>query len=253
MTDLQLVNGCPSWCVEDHTNEPPEDWGHGGEEWELRLPDGRLMMDARVTLEPGEALPTLVVGGSLNAMLDDVLVLDVEGARQFENALQSFTQRVQRAQRLLRGRSVHPGKSGRRFGESKDARMGWRETRLYLAERDGRRCFYCRTEFDGLKGVTIDHYVPYSLMQCNMPANLVLSCQACNERKGAQLTWSMAAVLLAWQREQPVTVPDRHTVTGTPCRTGTGPVTRDGHGTAGREAPAAGEQPLLAPAVAACS
>ncbi|MFF7842834.1 HNH endonuclease [Streptomyces ossamyceticus] len=240
--DLTLVSGCPSWCTEDHAGEPPEDWGHGGAEWELRLPDGRLMMDARVTLEPGASLPRLVVGGSLSALLDDVVILDIEGARRFENALQSFTQRVQRAQRLLQGRSAHPGKSGRRVGESKDARAGWRETRLYLAERDGRRCFYCRAEFDGLKGVTIDHYVPYCLMQCNMPANLVLACQTCNESKGAQLTWSMAAVLLAWQREQMATVPDRHAVTVTPCRTGTG-----------REAPEGGEQPSWEPAEAACS
>ncbi|MVO86650.1 hypothetical protein GPA10_18270 [Streptomyces sp. p1417] len=76
--------------------------------------------------------------------------------------------------------------------------MGWRETRLYLAERDGRHCFYCRTEFDKLKGVSIDHYVPYSVLGCNLPANLVLACQPCNEAKADRLTWSMAAVLLAW-------------------------------------------------------
>lgn len=81
------------------------------------------------------------------------------------------------------------------------ARAGWRETRLYLAERDGRRCFYCRTEFDRLKGVSVDHYVPKSLWPCNLPANLVLACWGCNSRKSDRLTWSMAAVLLAWARK----------------------------------------------------
>lgn len=219
--ELKLVNGCPSWCVEDHGNEPPEDWGHATDEWELRLPDGTLMMSAQLVHEPDAGLPQLAVFTPLLGPLGDgVALLGADGIRQLENALQTFTARVQRAIRPAQGLSARKGKSGRRVGDSKDARMGWRETRLYLAERDGRRCFYCRTEFDGLKGVTIDHYVPYSLMPCNMPANLVLSCQACNEAKGAQLTWSMAAVLLAW---------------------------------AGREAPEAGEQPSWEPAEAACS
>lgn len=78
------------------------------------------------------------------------------------------------------------------------ARAAWREMRLFLAERDGRRCFYCRTEFDRLKGVSIDHYVPKSVWACNLPANLVLACRGCNGRKSDRLTWSMAAVLLAW-------------------------------------------------------
>lgn len=204
VTDLHLVNGCPPWCVEDHAGEPPDDRGHVSDTWELRLPDGRQVLDASVTLEPGTPLPRLAVGGPhLGLLLDDVVVLDADGARQLENALQSFTQRVQRTIRVLAGYSAR-GKSGRRVGDGKDARMGWKETRLYLAERDGRRCFYCRTEFDRLKGVTIDHYVPYSLMPCNLPANLVLACQACNEAKRDRLTWSMAAVLLAWAgREAP--------------------------------------------------
>lgn len=218
--ELKLVNGCPSWCVEDHGNEPPEDWGHATEEWELRLPDGTLVMDARVVLEPDKQLPQLAVSGpGLAAMLDEVTLLDAEGARQLENALQAFTARVQRVHRTLRGQpSNTPG--GKKCKPGKNNRAGWRETRLYLAERDGRRCFYCHTEFDRLKGVTIDHYVPKSVWPCNLPANLVLACQSCNQAKSDRLTWSMAAVLLAW---------------------------------AGREAPEAGEQPPLAPAVAACS
>ncbi|NEB14219.1 hypothetical protein G3I32_36250 [Streptomyces coelicoflavus] len=72
-----------------------------------------------------------------------------------------------------------------------------RETSLYLAERDGMQCFYCRRPFDRLAEVTKDHYVPKSLWACNLPANLVLACEPCNVAKGDRLTWSMAAVLLA--------------------------------------------------------
>lgn len=236
MNELRLVYGCPKWCTEDHAGVPLEDLAHESDAWELRLPDGRLMMDARVSLEPGETLPRLVVAGQgIDAFMDDVAVLDAEQASQFANALQSFTQRVQHTLRTLEGKpSGTP--AGKKPNPGQRARAAWRETRLYLAERDGRRCFYCRTEFDKLKGVTIDHYVPKSVWPCNLPANLVLSCPGCNHAKGDRLTWSMAAVLLAWQ-----------TVTVT--------VTRDGHapGTPGREAPAAGETPLPEPAVAACS
>ncbi|BDD72999.1 HNH endonuclease [Streptomyces violaceoruber] len=90
-----------------------------------------------------------------------------------------------------------PTRLVRKHNPGQRARAGWRETRLYLAERDGRRCFYCRSQFDGLKGATIDHYIPKSVWACNLPANLVLACQRCNTRKNNRLTWSMAAVLLA--------------------------------------------------------
>ncbi|MBV2357819.1 HNH endonuclease [Streptomyces sp. J2-1] len=78
----------------------------------------------------------------------------------------------------------------------------WPETRLYLAERDGLRCFYCGTGFETSKEATIDHYVPRALWSCNLPANLVLSCEPCNMAKADRLTWSMAAALLAWTAEE---------------------------------------------------
>ncbi|MGW7715186.1 HNH endonuclease [Streptomyces chartreusis] len=201
MTDLHLVNGCPSWCVEDHAGEPPEDWGHAGGAWEVRLPDGTLMMEARLVREPDAPLPRLAVNGAgLGALLDDVALLDADQALALEGALSAFTARVQRVQRTLRGQpSTTP--AGKKHNPGQRARAGWRETRLYLAERDGRRCFYCHAEFDRLKGVTIDHYIPKSVWQCNLPANLVLACESCNLTKGDQLTWSMAAVLLAHARE----------------------------------------------------
>jgi len=126
MTDMHLITGCPKWCVEDHGNEPPEDWGHGAEEWVLRLPNGTLLMTAQLVHEPGASLPQLAVSGPpLGTLLDDVALLAAEDVRQFENALQAFTSRVQRTRRLLTGRSARGGKSGRRVGDSKDARMGW--------------------------------------------------------------------------------------------------------------------------------
>lgn len=197
---LTLVNGCPEWCREDHAGEPPEDWGHATDTWELRLPDGRMVLDASVTLEPGEDLPRLVLGGPLGTFLDDVAALDADGARALEAALHAFTARVQRVHRTLLGKpSSTP--AGKKPNPGQRARSGWHETRLYLAERDGRQCFYCRTPFDRLKGVTIDHYVPKSVWRCNLPANLVLACRACNEQKGDRLPWPLVWLLLAWARE----------------------------------------------------
>lgn len=216
---LRLVYGCPKWCTEDHTVQAGEDRDyHSGPVHELRLPDGRVAMDVTLVHEPGETLPQLAVStGALTALLDDVALLDDDQAAKLESTLMALTQHVQRTRRYLRGaqqvakKKPNPGQR---------ARAAWRETRLYLAERDGRRCFYCHTEFDALRDVTIDHYIPKSLWACNLPANLVLSCKSCNHTKNDRLTWSMAAVLLAW---------------------------------AGREAAEGGEQPLQPPAVAACS
>lgn len=217
---LQLVTACPKWCIEDHSGEPPEDRGHATDEWELRLPDGTLMMSAQLVQEPDELRPQLAVSGPpLGNMLNDVTLLDAAEAAAFEAALHRFTARVQRVQKTLRSEPSNTPGGKRKCNPGQHARAGWRETRLYLAERDGRRCFYCRTEFEKLKGVSIDHYVPKSVWACNLPANLVLSCRDCNGAKNDGLTWSMAAVLLAW---------------------------------AEREGAAAGEQPSGAPSKAAC-
>lgn len=217
--ELKLVNGCPKWCTEDHTVQAAEDRAyHSGDTRELALPDGRVAMEVTLVHEAGDVLPKLAVSaGTLTALLDDVDLLDDEAAGRLEAALMAMTQHVQRSRRYLRG-ATQVAKKKTKPGFR--ARAAWREMRLYLAERDGRQCFYCRTEFDTLRGVTVDHYVPKSVWPCNLPANLVLACWGCNSRKSDRLTWSMAAVLLAW---------------------------------AGREAPEAGETPSWEPAVAACS
>jgi hypothetical protein len=198
--ELRLVHGCPKWCTEDHSTEPPEDWGHASEDWQVALPDGTLMLEARLVWEPDEKFPQLAVNGpGFGVLADDVALLGADEAAALEADVQRFLRRLQKAQRILQGNrppKKKPCKPGFR------ARAAWRETRLYLAERDGRRCFYCRTEFDTLRGVTIDHYVPKSLWPCNLPANLVLACKACNHAKADRLTWSMAAVLLAWTSQQ---------------------------------------------------
>jgi hypothetical protein len=199
--ELRLVNGCPKWCTEDHTVQAGEDREHhGGREHELRLPDGRLVLEASLTLEPGRAVPQLVVAGSLEAFTDDVQLLGAGQAQAFAADVQRFASHVDRMAATVRASEASVPQS-RKPNPGQRARAGWRETRLYLAERDGRRCFHCRTEFDTLKGVSIDHYVPKSMWACNLPANLVLACQSCNVRKSDRLTWSMAALLLAWARE----------------------------------------------------
>lgn len=198
MTDLRLVYGCPKWCVEDHALQAGKDREHhAGAVHELRLPDGRLIVEASLALETGAEAPRLVVCESLGSFVDDVTLLSLEDARAFDAATQRFAAHVQRMTNTLRVAEAQRPKP-KRFNPGQRARAAWRETRLYLAERDGRRCFYCHTEFDKLRAVTIDHYVPKSMWACNLPANLVLSCRPCNLRKGDRLTWSMAAVLVAW-------------------------------------------------------
>lgn len=212
MTDMRVLTGCPKWCTEDHRGEPPEDWGHGGEEWALRLPDGTLMMEARLVQEPDERFPQLAVNGpGFGVLADDMALLSADEASALEADLHRFVARLQRAQRILQGNRP-PAK--KKPNPGKNNRAGWRETRLYLAERDGWCCFYCRTEFDTLKGVSIDHYVPKSVWACNLPANLVLACYGCNSRKSDRLTWSMAAVLLAWAAREGGTAGDTNDASG---------------------------------------
>lgn len=74
-----------------------------------------------------------------------------------------------------------------------------RQTRHHLAHRDGQRCFYCRAPFDDPSTATIDHYVPYSLWRTNRRTNLVLACDPCNQRKGAQLPIGLVLVLAGRQ------------------------------------------------------
>jgi hypothetical protein len=200
--ELKLVGGCPKWCTEDHAVQAAEDRAyHAGTVRELRLPDGRLALEASLTLETGNALPQLVVSGSVGAFVDDVQLLGLADAKAFEAEVQRFAAHVTRMTAVLQSAAAQAPRP-KKTKPGYRARAAWRETRLYLAERDGRRCFYCRTPFDKLRGVTIDHYVPKSVWACNLPANLVLACWGCNARKSDRLTWSMAAVLLAWGRQR---------------------------------------------------
>lgn len=62
---------------------------------------------------------------------------------------------------------------------------------LYV--RDGGRCYWCgtATPLDATKDAddepTVDHVIPRSRGGCNKLTNLVLSCRACNARKGSRL------------------------------------------------------------------
>lgn len=68
--------------------------------------------------------------------------------------------------------------------------------RLYLAERDGWHCHYCRKPFQRLRKITMDHYVPYRLWPTYLPANLVLACVPCNTRKADALPVMFALLIL---------------------------------------------------------
>lgn len=74
-------------------------------------------------------------------------------------------------------------------------RRRYRKARL--AERDGRRCFYCRRPFDSLRGeATLDHVVPFSLLRTWSESALVLACLSCNDRKADRLPLSLALLLV---------------------------------------------------------
>lgn len=79
-----------------------------------------------------------------------------------------------------------------------------RMIRDYLAERDGRRCFYCRDLFpEDLAGVaTLDHYIPFSVWPMNKPRNLRLACVPCNQAKADRLPWPVVWVLLSVFRQE---------------------------------------------------
>ncbi|MFJ9376124.1 HNH endonuclease [Streptomyces sp. NPDC101455] len=225
--DLRLIYGCPKWCVEDHAEQAVGDRErHGGAEKALRLPDGELVMAARLALEPGRKLPQLVISRSPGLVAEGVQLLDRPTAMEFSNDVQRFASHVQRMVETVRIAEARLPAPRRRKPKKRplppEMQHCWPETRLYLAERDGLHCFYCGTAFETARHATVDHYVPRALWSCNLPANLVLACQPCNEAKADRLTWSMVAVLLAWHREQlAANVPDRHGVPGVVCQLGT--------------------------------
>ncbi len=205
---LNTVTECPKWCTEDHTVQAGEDREHhAGAARELRLPDGRLVLEASLTLEPGADAPQLVVSGSIESFVDEVQLLDAADAKKFDEALQRFSSHVSRMTATLRTAGAQQPKPKRRRKNRRPLPPSLQhcgpETRLYLAERDGRQCFYCRQPFERLGDATTDHYVPRSMWACNLPANLVLACEPCNRAKDDRLPWPLVWLLLAHQVQAP--------------------------------------------------
>jgi 5-methylcytosine-specific restriction endonuclease McrA len=66
-----------------------------------------------------------------------------------------------------------------------------------LADRDGRRCFYCGDPNIRLRWLTLDHVWPQAFGGTNDLSNLVLACAPCNNRKGS--TISLKALLHLFQ------------------------------------------------------
>ncbi|MFC9051809.1 HNH endonuclease [Streptomyces anthocyanicus] len=209
LNGLHLAYNCPAWCQSDHSVEvPADDQAHEGKLTEVRMPDGSLVLDVQMVRESDALRPQLVVTGPFQGIGLDVACLDAEQAENLHMQLMRLAEAVRQTLRPLAGKRPRSGAQRSRENKGQDKRSGWRETRYYLAERDGRRCFYCRTKFDGMTGATTDHYVPYSLWACNLPANLVLACEPCNQAKADRLTWSMAAVLLSWATREGGTAGD---------------------------------------------
>lgn len=59
----------------------------------------------------------------------------------------------------------------------------WRETRLFVFERDGYVCGYCGEK---ISNPHCDHIIPHSLGGSNEPDNLVTACPSCNLSKHAR-------------------------------------------------------------------
>lgn len=65
-------------------------------------------------------------------------------------------------------------------------------------------CFYCRAPFTDEQRPTFDHYIPYRLWRTGSHRNLVLACAPCNTAKADALPWTVAVLLLARVRSQPL-------------------------------------------------
>lgn len=101
--ELMLATACPPWCVEDHTGQVGDDRDyHAAPPRELRLPDGRVVLDVTLVREPGEPLPQLAVSvGALTALLDQVALLDDAEAAALEGALVALAQHVRRGRQSM--------------------------------------------------------------------------------------------------------------------------------------------------------
>lgn len=71
-------------------------------------------------------------------------------------------------------------KSARLHGERRQRKLA------ALRKRDGDWCYYCRKAL-GRGSMTIDHVLPIYHGGTNVLENLVISCVACNMKKGSAL------------------------------------------------------------------
>ncbi|MEW2421258.1 hypothetical protein AB0911_12010 [Streptomyces nigra] len=101
--ELTLASACPPWCAEDHTGQAGDDRDyHAASTRELRLPDGRVVLDVTLVREPGEPLPQLAVSaGALTALLDQVALLDDAEAAALEGALVALARHVRRGRQAM--------------------------------------------------------------------------------------------------------------------------------------------------------
>lgn len=64
-----------------------------------------------------------------------------------------------------------------------------------LIARDGEHCQVCGTKV----GLTVDHIQPRAHGGTNVNENLQLLCHECNQEKGHQWPWDLAAARLRFQ------------------------------------------------------
>ncbi|MFJ9376125.1 DUF6907 domain-containing protein [Streptomyces sp. NPDC101455] len=112
--EMAVARACPPWCTENHAEQAPGDRDyHAGPARELRLPDGRVVMDATLVHEYGESLPQLAVSvGALTALLDEVALLDDEQAARLESALVALAQHVRHGRRSIEAARIAGGAGG---------------------------------------------------------------------------------------------------------------------------------------------
>ena len=78
------------------------------------------------------------------------------------------------------------------------------EVREYLLLKWSYRCAYCHTEATSTNRWEIDHIVPRSRGGSDRPANLALSCHACNSAKGNQSAEEFGHPEVQTQAKQPL-------------------------------------------------
>ncbi len=67
--------------------------------------------------------------------------------------------------------------------------------KLYIYERDDKRCFYCGRDLK-YGQITLDHYYPKSKGGTKEIFNLVLSCKKCNKLKGNKVPVDYETIII---------------------------------------------------------